>query len=218
MNRLSRLLLATAAAASGLAALAGCTREVDNPIPQPADLAAPIWKLQVSDLLSAKVAGGEGNLFAAAEPKHCSGLAQEVDPPFLEAHRPLATDGGHWTTDDGATYVEAMVAVYRLDFDPTRALDTVRQAIQTCADTALTVTTVRGRVHTFAVSPAATESPQGTIGWTLRAANWNCDNTFVASHNAAIEITTCGTAGGFDAGALADDALKRIDALANTTA
>ena len=218
MNRLSRLLLATVAAASTLAALAGCTREVDNPIPRPADLAAPISKLQVADLLSAKVLGGEGNLFVTVEPKRCSGLAQEVDPPFLEVHRPLATDGGHWTTSDGATYVEEMVAVYRFDFDPARALDTVRQAIQNCGDTALTVTTMRGRVHTFAVSPAATESPQSTIGWSLRAANWNCDNIFVAAHNAAIEITTCGKAGGFDTGALADEALKRIDALANTTA
>ena len=52
----------------------------------------------------------------------------------------------------------------------------------------------------------------------MRGANWNCDNVFVANHNAAIEITTCGATGGYDVGALADDALKRIDALANTTA
>ncbi|MCH9734017.1 MAG: sensor domain-containing protein [Actinomycetia bacterium] len=218
MNPLSRRLLAiVAASASSLAVLTGCTREVDNPTPRPANPAAPISELQVADLLSAKVLGGDGNLFVTAEPERCSGLAQEVEPPFLEAHHPLATDGGHWNTDDGATYVEEMVAVYRFDFDPARALDTVRKAIQTCTDTALTVTTMSGRIHTFAVSPAA-ESPQGSIGWSLRGANWNCDNVFVANHNAAIEITTCGATGGYDVGALADDALKRIDALANTTA
>ena len=54
--------------------------------------------------------------------------------------------------------------------------------------------------------------------WSLRAVDWNCDNTFVAAHNAAIEITTCGAAAGFDVASLAQQALQRIEALANTTA
>lgn len=54
--------------------------------------------------------------------------------------------------------------------------------------------------------------------WSLRAFDWNCDNLFVAAYNAAIEITTCGTTPGYDVAGLAEEALERIDALANTTA
>ncbi|MGV0719223.1 hypothetical protein ABQF17_00845 [Mycolicibacterium elephantis] len=39
-----------------------------------------------------------------------------------------------------------------------------------------------------------------------------------AAHNAAVEIATCGAAGGLEVAALAQDALDRIDTLANTTA
>ena len=52
--------------------------------------------------------------------------------------------------------------------------------------------------------------------WSLHAGDWNCNNLLVAAHNAAIEITTCGTAGGLDTAALAEDALNRIEALANS--
>lgn len=219
-RRTARYRPVTAAIAVGAAAtvVSGCTRTVDDAQPTPAALAAPITVLQVADLLSAKVLQEEGNLFVTAEPERCSGLAQEVDPPFLDAHRPMATDGGHWSTGDGTTFVEEMAAVYRFDFDPASALDTVRETIGNCRDTTLTVTTMLGRTHTFSVSPAAAESPPGIVAWSLRSPEWNCDNTFVAAHNAAIEITACGAAGGFDTAALAKDALKRIDALANTTA
>lgn len=218
VNRATGRLLAAVAAVSSLAALPGCARVVEHPTPKPAEPAAPISALQVAELLSPNVEREEGNLFVTAEPDRCSGLAREVDPPFLDTHRPMATDGGHWTTSDGRTYVEEMVAVFRFDFDPAGALDIVRQAIQTCRDTPLTVTTMRGRTHTFTVMPTAAESPQGSVGWSLRASNWNCDNTFVAAYNAAIEITACGAAGGFDVAALASEALKRMEALANTTA
>ena len=216
----ARRLRVAAAVAVGLvvALLSGCTRTVEDAEPTPAALAAPITVLQVADLLSAKVLREEGNLFVTAEPEPCSGLAQEVDPPFLDAHRPMATDGGHWTTSDGTTFVEEMVAVYRFDFDPANALDTVRQTIGNCRDTTLTVTTMRGRTHTFRVLPAATQSPEGSVGWSLRSPDWNCDNAFVAAHNAAIEITACGAGVGFNTAALAEDALERIDALANMTA
>ncbi|MGB3354394.1 MAG: sensor domain-containing protein [Mycobacterium sp.] len=194
----------------------GCTRHLDDATPTPAALAAPITALQVVDLLSPEVLGEDGNLFVTAEPVRCSGLAQEVDPPFLDAHRPLATDGGHWTTDDGAVFVEEMVAVYRFDFDPAAALADARRTIDTCRGTPLTVTTMQDRTYLFDVGDAG-ESPQRSVVWTLRAADWNCDNTLVAAHNAAIEITACGAAGGFDVAALAEDALARIDMLANTT-
>ena len=62
-------------------------------------------------------------------PNRCSGLAREVDPPFIDAHRPLATDGGHWTTEDGRCLLEEMVAVYRFDFDPAPHWTTRGQAI-----------------------------------------------------------------------------------------
>lgn len=214
----NRRLRVTAAVAVGLIAalVSGCTRTVEDAQPTPAALAAPITALQVADLLSAKVLREEGNLFVTAEPESCSGLAREVDPPFLDAHRPMATDGGHWSSSDGTTFVEEMVAVYRFDFDPANALDTVRQTIGNCRDTTLSVTTMRGDTHTFRVSPA--ESPEGSVGWSLRSPDWNCDNAFVAAHNAAIEITACGAGVGFDTAALAEDALKRIDALANMTA
>lgn len=218
MKPVARVLVITASAASCVVALTGCTRHVDTPTPKPADIAAPISQLQVVDLLSPNVSGQDGNLFVTAEPDRCGGLAQEVDPPFLDMHRPLATDGGHWTTSDGATYIEEMVAVYRFDFDPSSALDTVRRAIQTCRETPLTVTTMRGRTYTFEVSAAENRGPQGSVGWSLHAADWNCDNTFVAAHNAAIEVTACGAGRGFEVAGLADDALKRIEALANTTA
>ncbi|MGB3234135.1 MAG: sensor domain-containing protein [Mycobacterium sp.] len=203
-----------------LVAVGGCTRSVQEATPRPAPVAAPISELQVADLLSPQVAGEDGNLFVTAEPERCSGLAQEVDPPFLDSHRPLATDGGHWTTDDASVFVEEMVAVYRFDSDPAAALDEVRQTVEDCRDTPLTVTTMtmQGRTYVFEVRAAAADSPQSSVLWSLRAADWNCDNTFVAAHNAAVEITTCGSVGGFDVAGLAVEALERINALANTTA
>lgn len=220
MNPAARPLPMTAAAVVGLvvALVSGCTRHVNDATPTAAALAAPIPVGQVVDLLSPKVLGEDGNLFATAEPEQCSGLAREVDPPFIDAHRPLATDGGHWNSDDGTVFVEEMVAVYRFEFDPAAALEDVRHAIESCRDTALTVTTLEDRTYVFEVLPATGDSPEGSVVWSLRAVDWNCDNTFVAAYNVAIEITACGAAGGFDVSALAEDALKRIEALANTTA
>ncbi|PRC47367.1 sensor domain-containing protein, partial [Mycobacterium sp. ITM-2017-0098] len=136
----------------------------------------------------------------------------------IEAHRPLATDGGHWTSEDGQFYVEEMVAVYRSEFDPGAALQSVRQAIDECRGTSVTVTTMQDRSYDFDVQPAAAEGPDGSVLWSLRAIDWNCDNLFVAAFNAAIEITTCGSTPGYDVLGLAEDALARINALANTTA
>ncbi|MBX7434620.1 sensor domain-containing protein [Mycobacterium sp. Y57] len=205
-------------AAAGLLA-AGCTRQIDDATPTAQSLAAPIVTTQVVDLLSPDVLGEEGNLFASAQPDRCAGLAREVDPPFIQDNWPLATDGGHWTAiGDTTVYVEEMVAVYPYDFDPTAALESMRGTIGECRGTTLTVTTMAGRTYSFDVGAPAAEGPEGSVVWTLRAVDWNCDNTFVAAYNAAIEITACGAAGGFDIAALARQALDRIDALANTTA
>lgn len=207
-----------AAAACIVALLGACTRHVDHPQARPESLAAPINTLQVVDLLSPKVIGEDGNLFAVAEPERCAGLGREVDPPFIEAGRPLATDGGHWTSDDGQFFIEEMVAVYRSEFDPAAALQSVRDAVAQCSGTTLSVTTMRDRVYDFDVQPAPAEGPEGSVLWSLRAFDWNCDNLFVAAYNAAIEITTCGAIPGFDVAGLAGEALQRIDRLANTTA
>ncbi|MBV5246197.1 MULTISPECIES: sensor domain-containing protein [Mycolicibacterium] len=211
----------TAAAASAVlctaALLAGCTRLVDDPQARPQALAAPITELQVVDLLSPEVVGEDGNLFVVAEPQRCAGLAREVDPPLIEAGRPVATDGGHWTSEDGRFYIEEMVAVYLSDFDAEGALRSARATVDECLGSRLSVTTMRDRVYDFEVAPGA-EGPDGSVLWSLRAVDWNCDNLFVAAYNAAVEITTCGAAPGFDVAALAADALERIRRLADTTA
>ncbi len=218
MTAAARPVAAATVAAATVVLLCGCTRLVENPRATPQSLAAPIGTLQVVDLLSPKVIGEEGNLFSVAEPERCAGLAREVDPPFIEAHGPLATDGGHWTTDDGQFFIEEMVAVYRSDFDAAAALNTVRNAIDTCSGTRLSVTTMQDRVYDFTVAPADIEGPDGSVLWALRAFDWNCDNLFVAAYNAAVEITTCGANPGFDVAGLAEEALERINRLANTTA
>ncbi len=198
--------------------VAACTRHVDDATATAGSVAAPILTTQVADLLSPDVRGEEGNLFAVVEPQRCAGLAREVDPPFIQAHRPLATDGGHWTTPDGSIYIEEMVAVYRYDFDPAAALDLVRRTADECRDQTLTVTTMKDRTYLFDVAPGSAPQPQNSVLWQLRAVDWNCDNTFVAAHNAAVEITACGESGNPGAADLAEEALARIEALANTAA
>lgn len=207
-----------AAATAALVLAAGCTRQIDDARPQPAALAEPITALQVADLLSPAVKREEGNLFVSADPTQCAGLAREVDPPFIAAGRPLATAGGHWTSDDGVVFVEEMVAVYRSEFDPAAARKTVTDALAACRGTRVSVRTMSGHSYDFDVTPSAGEAPPDSALWSLRAADWNCDNAFVAAYNAAVEITACGTAGGPDTAALAEQARRRIEALANTTA
>ncbi|ULP39364.1 sensor domain-containing protein [Mycolicibacterium rufum] len=207
-----------AAATAALVFAAGCTRQIDDARPQPAALAEPITALQVADLLSPAVKREEGNLFVSADPTQCAGLAREVDPPFIAAGRPLATAGGHWTSDDGLVFVEEMVAVYRSEFDPAAARRTVTDALAACRGTRVSVRTMSGHSYDFDVTPSAGGAPPDSALWSLRAADWNCDNAFVAAYNAAVEITACGTAGGPDTAALAEQARRRIEALANTTA
>jgi len=176
--------------------------------------------LQVGDLLSPDIFNKDGNLFATVEPVDCAGVAREVDAPFITDHDPAAEDGGHWPTTAGGidVVVEEMVAVYPSDYSAEQALASARSILQACGDTPITVTTMYGRTYTFDVEAAPRAAPAGAVLWSLRAADWNCDNLFVAAHNAAIEMTSCGAAGGIDVAVAAEDALKRIDALADNKA
>lgn len=202
------------------AGLTGCTRLIDTAVPHSAPRVGPILATQVGDLLSKQATGKDGNRFVTVEPDSCAGVAREQDAPFIVDHRPAATDGGHWVTTDGhEVYVEEIVAVYPSDFDPGAAVDGARAALASCGDTPFTVTDMKGRRYLFAMGPAPADprSPDIVV-WSFRAADWACDNAFVAAHNAAVELTTCGPVNGYNVGALAKDALKRIEQLANTAA
>ena len=201
-------------------AVAGCTRSIDNPQARPASPVGPISPLQVGDLLSPDIFDKDGNLFATVEPERCAGVAREVDPPFVVDHHPEARDGGHWSTDVGGVeaVVEEMVAVMPSDFSAQDALTAAQGTIDACRDTPITVTTMYGRTYTFSLAEPEQAAPEGAVLWSLRAADWNCDNLFVAAYNAAIETTSCGAAGGIDVGTAAEDALKRIEALVDNKA
>ena len=199
--------------------LAGCTRGVDAPRPKREPPVAPITAGQVSDLLSERATSDEDpNLFATVEPEECAGLAQEVDPPFIFDTTPAAHDGGQWFADDAerSVSIEEMVGVYRGDFDPKAAIDAVTRTVRSCSGT-LTATAMEGEVVHFRRLPLTDSGSPGIVLWSM-AGEWSCDNAFIAAHNAAIELTACGEANGFDVLSLAQDALKRIETLANMTA
>ena len=202
-----------------LLALSGCTQVVDTPTPKAAPPVAPITAGQVDDLLSPKVQQVDGNLFATVEPEQCSGVAKEVDPPFIFDLDPAATGGGHWMVDDGReVYIEEMVGVYRADYDAKTALSQANRTLQSCANLAFTVTDMNGRSYDFTLLPALASPSPDILLWSFSADDWACDSAFVAAHNAAIEISTCGPVGGYPVVNLAQEALKRIENLANTTA
>jgi hypothetical protein len=196
-----------------------CTRVVDAP-PKPPPPVAPITAGQAHDLLSPKVEMYDGNLFSTVEPAECTGVAREVDPPFIFDHDPAATEGGHWMVDDlgRETYIEEMVGVYRADYDAKEALAQAKQTLQDCQDVPFTVTDMKARSYEFTLLPLQASSSPDILLWSFRASDWACDSTFVAAHNAAIEISTCGAVGGYPVHTLATDALNRIERLANTTA
>lgn len=74
------------------------------------------------------------------------------------------------------------------------------------------------RVYTFQLlAPVESGSPEILL-WSFNGDDWACDSALVAAHNAAVEISTCGPANGYDVNKLAHDALERIESLANTTA
>jgi hypothetical protein len=202
-----------------LVLLAGCTRDAETPTPQRQQPVAPITALQVGDLLSDKVQDRDGNLFISVEPKECSGMALEVDPPLIFDLGPAATDGGHWVTEDGRSVViDEAAGVYHADFDPQQALAETTRTIESCRDVPFTVTDMRGREYHFRLLPEVNSGSPDILLYSFQAPDWACDNAFAAAHNAAIRISTCAAVNGYDVLALARDALKRIEKLANTTA
>jgi len=211
----------TRATALGLClVLAGCSRVIDAPPPPAGPPVAPIAAGQIEDLLSDDAKkGDDGNLFVTVEPEDCAAVAREVDPPFIFDAKPAAHSGGHWQDDAGGrvVYVEEIVAVYHADFDARAKVADVQRTVASCEGTPLTITAMDGDSYVFRMSSAADSPSPEIVLWSFTAPSWACDNTYVAAHNAAIEITTCSEVNGYDVATLADDALKRIEALANTT-
>lgn len=199
--------------------LGGCTRVVDTPQPRPESPVAPITVLQVPDLLSESVQDKDGNQFIIVEPEDCTSTALEVDPPLIFDLDPAATDGGHWVSDEGRhVVVDEAVGVYHADFDPNGAVAQAKHAIESCRDVPFTVFDMRGREYHFNLLPQVNSGSPDIVLWSFDSVGWACDNAFVAAHNAAIRISTCGPTNGYDVLSLARDALKRIEKLANTTA
>jgi nitrous oxide reductase accessory protein NosL len=197
--------------------LAGCTQEVETPQPRAEQPVAPITALQVEDLLSSNVQDRDGNLFITVEPQECSDHALEVDPPLIFDLNPVATDGGHWVSDDGVV-IDETAGVYHANFDSERALAGTERTIESCRDVPFTISDMRGREYHFMLLPQVNSGSPDIVLWSFRAPDWACDNAFVAAHNAAVRISTCARLNGYDVLSLAHDALKRIDKLANTTA
>lgn len=200
-------------------AVAGCTRVVDSPQALPGVPVAPLTVLQAGDLLSPEIQDKSGNLFATVDPARCSGVAQEVDPPFIFDHDPAATDGGHWVADGAPeVYIEEMVGVFRANFDPGATLATAQSTLESCAGVSFAVTSMQARTYDFELLPQPESDSPNIVLWSFRSADWACDSALVAAHNAAIEISTCADVGGYDVLTLAHDALNRIETLANTVA
>lgn len=193
---------------------------MQDPQATPEPPIGPITPGQVADLLSPDILNKDGNRFATVVPDRCAGTALEVDPPFLVDHGPAAEDGGHWPATAGQFDVvnEEMVAVYPSDFSAAEALESARRTVQSCIGSEVDVTTMQDRTYTFTVATAPQQAPEGAVLWSLRAPDWNCDNMYVAAHNAAIELTSCGYGGGIDVAAAAEAALERIEKLADNTA
>jgi hypothetical protein len=199
--------------------LGGCTQVIDTPRPRPESPVAPITALQVGDLLSPSVQDKDGNQFITVKPEECSGIAREMEPPFIFDLHPATTDGGHWVADDGRlVYIEEMVGVYRADFDPNEALSKAKQTIESCRGRTFWVTTMRKRDYEFQLLPQVDSGSPDILLWSYKGDDWACDSAFIAAHNAAIEISTCSPVNGYDVRSLAQQALERIEKLANTTA
>lgn len=199
--------------------IAGCTRVVESPQARPGVPVAPLTALQAGDLLSPDIQNKSGNLFATVDPARCSGVAQEVDPPFIFDHGPATTDGGHWVADGvPEVYIEEMVGIFRANFDPGAALAAAQSTLESCAGVPFAVTSMQERTYDFELLPQPESDSPNIVLWSFRSADWACDSALVAAHNAAVEISTCADVGGYDVLALAHDALNRIETLANTVA
>lgn len=204
--------------------LTGCTRVIDDARPRADVPVGPIPVTQVLDLVSPDGrtrTDSDADLFITVEPERCAGLSREVEPPFIVDGRPAAQSGAVWDVPEevgGAGIVE-LVGVYPTTFDAAAAITTVRRTIDSCRGTVLSVRGTDGSSLDFEVLPPVESGSADIVLWSMNASSgWACDNAFTAAFNAAIEITTCNVANGFDVLAMAKSARERIEALANTTA
>lgn len=199
--------------------LAGCTRVVDGSEPQSELRVAPITAGQVKEILSPDVeGGGDGNLFATVDPDECSGVAREVDPPFIWDHSPAATDGGHWVAETTqAVQIEEMVGVFRSDFDAKQALADAQATLDSCQGKPFTITVMDSSVYTFELEAQRDSGSEQILVWSFTNPEWACDYAYTAAHNAAFEVSACSYTNGYDVLTLAQEALERINTLADNT-
>ena len=198
--------------------LVGCTRTIEDAIPQKQRPIGPIGAGQVEDLVSKNGRGGDAgaSLYAKVEPADCAGLVQEVRAPFVFDAKAAASAEQAW--DDGDAGIVEIVGVYHSDFSATTAIDRVRRTVESCTGEELRITASSGATVELEVQPRSdSDSPQIVLWSLTKTEGEDCDDAFVAAHNAAVEITTCWQPGGYDVLALAHAALKRIDAAADTT-
>ena len=114
--------------------------------------------------------------------------------------------------------VVEIVGVYHADFDAVAAVENVEHTIEACRGDMVKAVTSGGDGDDFTVRLRSDSGSPQIVLWALTdVGEWVCDNAFVAAHNAAIEITTCGPEHGYDVVTQAQDALKRIQRLANAT-
>jgi hypothetical protein len=151
-----------------------------------------------------------------------AGCTQVVDDARPRAVVPVAPitaahDGGQFYGDPARTVsVQQMAAVYRADFDTAAAVEQVTRTIDACREDALAVTTMEGKTIDFRLLPARESGSTQIVLWSITG-GWSCDNAFVAAHNAAVELTACAQKNGFDVLSVAQDALQRINTLADMT-
>lgn len=202
-----------------IAALSGCTQVLHDAPARKQVPVGPIAAGQVSDLLSEGAGASENrDLFAAVEPEECAGLAQEVDPPFIFDITPAAADGGQRFADNDYYSVQEMVGVFHEDYNAAAVVDEVRRTVADCSDTSLTVTTSSGDVVRFTARPGVDSGSPEIVLWRLESRGRGCDNAFVAAYNAAVYMTACGDTSGFDITTAGEEALARINALADRRA
>lgn len=181
---------------------------------------APIMASQVRDLLSTqgqKTERDDSSAFKRVDPDRCAGVAREVEPPFLTAPGPVATESRYWVNPPEGTQVVEIASVFHADFDAKKVIADAAKTIDSCQSSTLTIYWANTS-RDFRLQPRTDSGSPNIVVWSFSAYNWNCDDTLVAAHNAAIEITACSGRGGFDVLALARDALKRIEGLANSVA
>ncbi len=205
-------------------ALAGCTRIVDDARPLAQSTGRTHLRGYRSETCSARTSSGRTTTTPTcsprSSPRSAAGISREVDPPFIfdaapAAHRWRALlrrvqpvrlrrgDGGRLPhrlrrpRRDSRGQTQHRVLPERHDGGDHHA---------------------RRKCSTSASCPKSIPDRLTSCSGPSTASTWACDNAYVAAHNAAVELTTCGDVNGYDVLTLAKDALKRIETLVNTVA